>query len=336
MENKSHAMAAGLFVVVVACLLAGLALWLTRDRHQYVEFELSTKDAISGLQVQATVRYKGVSVGKVTRIGFDPQASGNVLIRIAVDAEAPISPKTTYAQLGYQGVTGIAHIQLDDSDTPQSVLTTGPSGLPRLPMRSSPLTVLADRFEGKRLNAPNDVVVHSDGSVWFSDPLFGILSNYEGFQAQPELPTHVYRLEPDSGRLDAVVSSIHNPNGLCFSPDERLLYVVDNGSTPNRILVYAVGQDGSLDDGRTFVEASTDAIPDGIRCDTDGNVWAGWGPGPALSGVMVFAPDATAIGRIALPDRCANLCFGGAKRNRLFMASSHSLYALYVETRGAA
>lgn len=145
MENKSHAMAAGLFVLVVACLLAGLALWLTRDRHQYVEFEMSTKDAISGLQAQATVRYKGVSVGKVTRIGFDPQASGNVLIRIAVDADAPISAKTTYAQLGYQGVTGIAHVQLDDSDNPQDLLPTGPSGLPRLPMKSSPLTVLADQ-----------------------------------------------------------------------------------------------------------------------------------------------------------------------------------------------
>lgn len=145
MENKSHAMAAGLFVVVVACLLAGLALWLTRDRHQYVEFEMSTKDAISGLQPQATVRYKGVSVGKVTRIGFDPQASGNVLIRIAVDADAPISAKTTYAQLGYQGVTGIAHVQLDDSDSTQEPLPAGPSGLSRLPMKSSPLTVLADQ-----------------------------------------------------------------------------------------------------------------------------------------------------------------------------------------------
>ncbi|MEG3000132.1 MAG: MlaD family protein [Comamonas sp.] len=145
MENKSHAMAAGLFVVAVVCLLAGLALWLTRDRHQYVEYEMSTKDAISGLQPQATVRYKGVSVGKVTRIGFDPQSSGNVLIRIAVDADAPVSPKSTYAQLGYQGVTGIAHIQLDDSDTPQDTLAAGPSGLQRLPMRSSPLTVLADQ-----------------------------------------------------------------------------------------------------------------------------------------------------------------------------------------------
>jgi len=197
------------------------------------------------------------------------------------------------------------------------------------------LTVLADRFEGKRLNAPNDVVVRRDGSIWFSDPVFGILSNYEGFKADPELPTHVYRLDPGTGQLQIAVQGIHNPNGLCFSPDERLLYLVDNGSSPNRILVYGVQDDGTLDGGRPFVEANGDAIPDGIRCDTDGNLWAGWGPGPDLSGVMVFAPDATAIGRIALPDRCANLCFGGAKRNRLFMASSHSLYALYVETRGA-
>ncbi|MDR2324498.1 MAG: MlaD family protein [Acidovorax sp.] len=145
MENKSHAMAAGLFVVVVACLLAGLAMWLTRDRNQYVQYEMSTKDAISGLQPQATVRYKGVSVGKVTRIGFDAQNSGNVLIRIAVDSDAPISPETTFAQLGYQGVTGIAHIQLDDSDSKQAALPEGPSGLARLPMRSSPLTVLADQ-----------------------------------------------------------------------------------------------------------------------------------------------------------------------------------------------
>ena len=145
MENKSHAMAAGLFVLLVTCLLAGLALWLGRDRHEYVEYELSTSDAISGLQPQAMVRYKGVSVGKVSRIGFDPENSGNVLIRISVVAEAPVSPAKTYAQLGYQGVTGIAHIQLDDSESQQDLLAAGSSGLPRLPMKSSPLTVLADQ-----------------------------------------------------------------------------------------------------------------------------------------------------------------------------------------------
>lgn len=144
MENKSHAMAAGLFVVLVAALLAGLALWLTRDHSQYHEYELSTTDGISGLQPQAAVRYKGVPVGKVTHIGFDSQASGNVLIRIAVGTETPISP-TTFAVLGYQGVTGLAHVQLDDAATPQPVLPPGPSGLPRLLLKSSPLSLLADQ-----------------------------------------------------------------------------------------------------------------------------------------------------------------------------------------------
>lgn len=198
------------------------------------------------------------------------------------------------------------------------------------------LTVLADRFQGKRLNSPNDIVVKSDDSIWFSDPVFGILNDYEGFKTPPELPTHVYRLDPATGQLKAVVEDIPNPNGLCFSPDERLLYIVDNGSRPNRILVYDVGADGTLAHGRTFVDAGDQGLPDGIRCDTDGNVWAGWGSGPALNGVMVFAPDGAPIGRIALPDRCANLCFGGPRRNRLFMVVGQCLFALYVNARGAA
>ncbi|MNR23867.1 Gluconolactonase precursor [compost metagenome] len=136
--------------------------------------------------------------------------------------------------------------------------------------------------------------------------------------------------------MDAVVKDIPNPNGLCFSPDERLLYIVDNGSRPNRILVYEVGEDGTLAHGRTFVDAGDQGLPDGIRCDTDGNVWAGWGSGPALNGVMVFAPDGAPIGRIALPDRCANLCFGGARRNRLFMVAGQCLFSLYVDAQGAA
>ena len=144
MENKSHAMAAGIFVLLVAALLAGLAVWLTRDNREYQLYELSTKDGVSGLQPQATVRYKGVPVGKVVRIGFDPQTPGNVLIRIAVGEDTPVTP-TTYAQLGYQGVTGLAHIQLDDDAKPSERLTPGPSGLPRMPMKSSPLAQLADQ-----------------------------------------------------------------------------------------------------------------------------------------------------------------------------------------------
>lgn len=198
------------------------------------------------------------------------------------------------------------------------------------------LTVLADRHEGKRLNSPNDVVVRSDGSIWFTDPVFGILNDYEGRKTPPELPTNVYRLDPASGQMAVAAGDIQNPNGLCFSPDESLLYIVDNGSRPNRIRVYDVAKDGTLARGRTFVDAGAQGLPDGIRCDTDGNVWAGWGSGPGLNGVMVFAPDGMAIGRIALPDRCANLCFGGARRNRLFMVTGQCLFALYVDAQGAA
>lgn len=144
MENKSHALAAGIFVLVVAAMLAGLAIWLTRDNANYEQYELSTKDGVSGLQPQATVRYKGVSVGKVTRIGFDPQVAGNVLIRIAVNEQAPIGPKT-FAVLGYQGVTGLAHVQLDEADQPYPELPPGPSGLPRLPLKASPFGKLAEQ-----------------------------------------------------------------------------------------------------------------------------------------------------------------------------------------------
>ena len=144
MENKSHALAAGIFVLVVAAMLAGLAVWLTRDNANYEQYELSTRDGVSGLQPQAAVRYKGVAVGKVTRIGFDPQVNGNVLIRIAVNEQAPISP-TTFAVLGYQGVTGLAHVQLDDAEKPYPELPPGPSGLPRLPLKPSPFGKLAEQ-----------------------------------------------------------------------------------------------------------------------------------------------------------------------------------------------
>ena len=145
MENKSHALAAGSFVLALAVMLAGLVMWLARDQRDYELYELSTADAISGLQEQATVRYKGVAVGKVTRIAFDDLNKGHVLIRIAVDSRAPVSTSGTFGMLGYQGVTGIAHIQLDDATEPLVSTPVGSSGLPRLPMKSSPLTVLADQ-----------------------------------------------------------------------------------------------------------------------------------------------------------------------------------------------
>ncbi|HSB75577.1 MAG TPA: SMP-30/gluconolactonase/LRE family protein [Terriglobales bacterium] len=201
------------------------------------------------------------------------------------------------------------------------------------------ITVLMDRFDGKRLNAPNDVVVHSDGAIWFSDPGYGIMSNYEGHKAPFELPANVYRLDPRTGKATVVVGDMGKPNGLCFSPDEKKLYIVDTAvpkhfRDPHPIRVYDVVDGVRLANGRLFANMFP-ASSDGIRCDVDGNLWsaAGWA-GDNYSGVQVFAPDGTLIGKIHLPETCANLCFGGAKRNRLFMAASQSLYAVYVETQG--
>jgi gluconolactonase len=197
------------------------------------------------------------------------------------------------------------------------------------------ITVLCDRFEGKPLNSPNDVVVKSDDSIWFTDPPFGILSDYEGHVAPVELPTNVYRVHGRTGQVTVVAGDVPRPNGLCFSPDERRLYVVASGTTPRQIRVFDVTGDGQrLDHERLFVDAGP-ASPDGIRCDTDGNLWCGWGGGEAHDGVVVFDPQGARIGHIRLPERCANLCFGGARRNRLLMAASTSLYSLYVNARGA-
>jgi gluconolactonase len=195
---------------------------------------------------------------------------------------------------------------------------------------------IVDRFDGKRLNSPNDVVVKSDGSIWFTDPPFGILGYYEGERAVPELPARVYRVDGQSGAAAIVADDVEGPNGLCFSPDETRLYVVESRAVPRRIRVYDVSDGGTrLTNSRVFTSAG-DGTPDGIRCDVDGNLWCGWGMSEALNGVAIFAPDATMIGHIALPERCANLCFGGRWRNRLFMAASQSIYAVYVNTEGAA
>ncbi|MFO7482644.1 SMP-30/gluconolactonase/LRE family protein [Oceanibaculum nanhaiense] len=199
------------------------------------------------------------------------------------------------------------------------------------------LTVLMDSWQGKKLNSPNDVVVKSDGSIWFTDPPFGIHGNYEGNKAEPEVPQAVYRIDGQTGQASIVADDVLGPNGLCFSPDERILYIVESRGQPYRkILAYDVTADGTaIRNKRVFVDAGPGGAPDGMRCDVDGNIWAGWGMGTAeLDGVMVFAPDGTPIGRIALPERCANVCFGGLKRNRLFMAASQSLYAVYVNTQG--
>jgi gluconolactonase len=199
------------------------------------------------------------------------------------------------------------------------------------------LTVIADRFQGKRLNSPNDIVVKSDGTIWFTDPAFGILGTYEGHRATPELPLNVYRVDPQAGSIDCVAADLRAPNGLAFSPDETTLYIVESRAVPHRlILAFDVAADGrSLANKRVLIDAGEGGTPDGFRVDVDGNLWCGWGMGSAaLDGVMVFSPAGKPIGRIALPERCANVCFGGRNRDRLFMAASQSLYALYVNTQG--
>ena len=197
------------------------------------------------------------------------------------------------------------------------------------------ITVIMDRFDGKRLNSPNDVIVASDGAIWFTDPVFGILGNYEGHRSEPELPMNVYRVDGHSGEATIVADDILGPNGLCFSPDESILYIVESRGVPTRkILAYDVEGGAALANKRVLIDAGP-GTPDGMRCDVDGNLWCGWGMGdPALDGVMVFAPDGDPIGRIALPERCANVCFGGRANSRLFMAASHSVYALYVNVAG--
>ncbi|MGH7152927.1 MAG: SMP-30/gluconolactonase/LRE family protein [Acetobacteraceae bacterium] len=199
------------------------------------------------------------------------------------------------------------------------------------------ITVIAETFNGKRLNSPNDVVVTSDGSIWFTDPPFGISGYYEGEREDPELPAAVYRVDCRSGQMTLVCDDIPGPNGLAFSPDESKLYVVESRAEPNRRLrVSDVTGDGTkLSNGRTFLDAGSGGTPDGFRVDIHGNLWCGWGMSGELDGVRVFNPAAEPIGHIALPERCANVCFGGRWRNRLFMAASHGLYALYVNTQGA-
>lgn len=202
------------------------------------------------------------------------------------------------------------------------------------------VTVLADHFQAKPFNAPNDLAVHSDGAIWFTDPGYGIMSNYEGHKATFELPCNVYRIDPNTREMTVVASDMDKPNGICFAPDEKKLYIVDTGEPkhpgdPRPIRVYDVEEGKRLKNGRMFVNMAPGSS-DGIRCDVDGNLWsaAGWGP-DNFNGVHVFAPDGTLIGKIHLPETCANICFGGAKKNRLFMAASQSLYAVYVGTEGA-
>jgi len=194
------------------------------------------------------------------------------------------------------------------------------------------ITVIADQFEGKRLNSPNDIVVHPDGGIWFTDPPYGINGDYEGYRAVKELKEAVYRVDPKTRSITKITDEVSAPNGICFSPDYKKLYIADTGAA-RETKVWDV--DGiTVKNGRRFIQldipgTGAPSAADGIRCDVDGNIWAG-----ARPGVQVITPGGERIGMIRLPENCANICFGGSRRNRLFMAASQSLYVVPVGTTG--
>ncbi len=197
------------------------------------------------------------------------------------------------------------------------------------------VTTLASHFQGKRFNSPNDVVVRSDGSIWFSDPAYGIESDYEGFPQEPELDgEHVYRLNPQTREIHQVTTDFACPNGLAFSLDEQTLYIADSGGTryasgEHHIRAFAVEPDGSLSGGEVFAECEA-GVFDGFRLDNQGRIWTS-----AQDGVHCYHPDGTLLGKIFVPEEVSNVCFGGPKRNRLFITASTSLYSVLLPTTGA-
>jgi len=196
------------------------------------------------------------------------------------------------------------------------------------------ISVLADRYDGKRFNSPNDVVIKSDGSVWFTDPTYGIMTDYEGRKAESEIGAcNVYRLDPETASVKIVADDFDKPNGIAFSPDESVLYISDTGIShtvggPHHIRAFDVHDGKQLVNGRVFAEIAP-AVPDGFRTDVDGNVWTSAG-----DGVHCYDPQGVLLGKILVPEQVANLTFGGAKGNRLFITAKTSLYAIYVAQRG--
>lgn len=197
------------------------------------------------------------------------------------------------------------------------------------------ITILADNYQGKPFNSPNGVIVKSDNTIWFTDPAYGIMGDHEGARQKGELPRNVYMIDPQSGKISIVADDFDQPNGLCFSPDEKLLYITDTGKPVIR--VYDVSGDNKLGNGRLFHDFKGVGLSDDIRCDEDGNIWSagGWA-GLNFNGVSVYAPDGTPIARIVLPETAGNLCFGGMGHNHsyLYITAGQSLYMYPVHTRG--
>ncbi len=194
------------------------------------------------------------------------------------------------------------------------------------------ITVIADSYDGRKLNSPNDVVVKSDGSIWFTDPHYGIMTDYEGYRAEQELPCHVYRVDAATGTIEAVVTDFACPNGLAFSPDERRLYISDTGrmfgNDPTYIRAFDVDDIGALSNDHVFQSVSH-GVADGIRVDTDGNLWSS-----AADGVHCFDPSGTLLGKILVPETVSNICFGGRGKHRLFITATTSLYAVSLNRQG--
>jgi len=192
------------------------------------------------------------------------------------------------------------------------------------------VTVIADNHEGRRLNSPNDVVVGSDGAIWFTDPSYGIESDYEGYRAESEIGgCHVYRVAPEGGPPQIVGDDFDHPNGLAFSLDERVLYVSDTGVSPGHIRSFEVGRDGTLSGGEVFAECTAGGF-DGFRLDVDGRLWAA-----AADGIHCLEPDGTLIGKVLIPETTANVVFGGPRRHRLFICATSSLYSVLLPVLGA-
>ena len=197
------------------------------------------------------------------------------------------------------------------------------------------VNTIASSFRNHPLNSPNDAAVHSDGAVWFTDPDYGILNDYEGDKSEPELSTAIYRIDPVDGSVELKASGIRKPNGICFSPDFTKLYVSDSGSNnPKVIYVYEMTNEGTtLNGGKVFTETGNDST-DGIRCDSDGNLWASAQRG--TNSISIYSTESDLIGRIYVPEGPSNLTFGGKKRNRLFITASQSVYSIYTGAKGAA
>ena len=195
------------------------------------------------------------------------------------------------------------------------------------------ITVIADQFDGKRLNSPNDVIVRSDGTIWFSDPHYGIMTNYEGYKAPQELPCQVYKVDHEAGTIDAVVTNMNCPNGLAFSPNERLLYVADTGKMfsddPQNMRVYDVSRSGEVQGGGSVFHTVDPGASDGFRLDMDGNIWTS-----AADGVHCIAPDGRLLGKIFVPELVSNVCFGGRAKQQLFITATTSIYSIKLNRQG--